>query len=164
MIDEILNNYGKLGVIALKESVQKVSATHNTENSIRYEVTKTADLYTLAYYARAFFSAMETGRGPRKSTTYGDFDTSMEDYMRARGIGNDLSEKKFKQLAKFLTYKINKEGDTTYKKGGRVVYSPIITKLIAEIKRAVTHDLIHSTITRIKNGFSPNTAPGGNSK
>lgn len=159
MLKDTLDNFGKLGVEAIKADVQKVSATGKTANSVRYEVTLTGDLYRLAYYARAFFSTLETGRGPRKSSEYGGFDKGMLEYMNARGIGTDLSPKKREQLAKLLAYKINKEGDETYKKGGRVIYSPTITKLVAEIKRAVTQDFIHSTLTVIRNGFNSSTAP-----
>jgi hypothetical protein len=61
----------------------------------------------------------------------------MYEYMQARGIGADLPEKKRRNLARFLTLKINKEGDKTFKEGGRIVYSPTITKLVEETKQAV---------------------------
>ena len=64
----------------------------------------------------------------------------MLEYMKARGIGADLSEKKRNQLARFLAYKINKEGDSVFKQGGRIVYSETLTKFIAELKRAITQD------------------------
>jgi hypothetical protein len=154
-VETLLDKYGRLGVHGLQGAVHPLSATGETERSIRYEVSKSGQLYDLTFYARKFFGAIETGRGPRKSNQYSGFDDGMYEYMLARGIGADLPEKKRRQLAKFLAYKINKEGDDTFKKGGRIVYSPFITKLIAEIKQAVAQELIHSTITRIKNGFNP---------
>lgn len=154
----ILNQYGKLGVELLQQAVEPVSATHKTQRSIRYEASMRDDFYRLSFFARGFFSAMETGRGPRKSSTPGGFNENLEDWMRARGIGSDLSEKKFKNLAKFLAYKINKEGDDTYKKGGRIVYTPTIKKIIDEVRRAVTQEFVASTVTRIKHGFSTQQA------
>jgi len=155
----LLNQYGKLGVEMLQQAVESVSATHKTQRSIRYEASvQDEDFYQLAFFARGFFSAMETGRGPRRSTTPGGFNENLEDWMRARGIGSDLDEKKFKNLAKFLAYKINKEGDATHKKGGRVVYTPTVKKLLDEITCAVKQEFVASTITRIKHGFSTQPA------
>lgn len=145
MIDSVnktLNQYGKLGVEAIKNSVSQVSATNETVNSIRYEVSSVDNISSLIFLARKFFSLMESGRGPRKSNEESGFKDGMLKYMEARGIGADLSDKKRKQLARFLTLKINREGDATYKKGGRIIYSPIITKLIEEIKQQIKKDLI----------------------
>lgn len=169
-LETTLNNFGKLGVQALKQDVQNVSTTGKTANSIRYEVTLKNEIYSLTFFARAFFSTLETGRGPRKSSAYGGFDNSLEEYLNAKGLESKTSKNGIKYFklgnswmsAKSLAYLINKEGDKTYKEGGRVIYSPTITKLVAEIKRAVTQDFIHSAITRIKNGFNPSTASGGN--
>ncbi len=145
-VKHILNHYGKLGVTALKQDVQKVSATGKTAESIRYEVESEKDFDTLRYLGRKFFKAIETGRGPRKSNEYQEFDVSMYEYMQARGIGSDLPEKKRKQLAKFLAYKINKEGDQTYKKGGRIVYSETLSKLVEELTQALKKDVVRNYI------------------
>ena len=114
-IRNILNNYGILGVQMLKADVQRVSATGKTANSISYEVKSDNDSDTLTIFAREFFSALETGRGPRKSTQKGQFLEGMLEYMQARGIGSDLTDKKRRQLARFLTLRINKEGDKIYR-------------------------------------------------
>lgn len=140
-ITAILNQYGQIGVEALKEDVSKVSATGKTERSIRYEVEQKGTISVLRFIGREFFQTLETGRGPRKSSTYGEFDVSMYEYLQARGIGADLSEKKRKQLARFLTWKINKEGDKTFKMGGRIVYSPTLSKLADELKAALAKDI-----------------------
>ena len=161
-IEATLNKFGKVGVAALKQDVQKVSATGETADSIHFTVTHDADIYHLIFLARKYFSTLETGRGPRKSSEYGGFDDKMLEYMNARGIGADLTDKKRKQLARFLTYKINKEGDQTFKKGGRVVYSPTITKLVEEITTAIAKDFKELVITRIRNGFNTSATAGGN--
>lgn len=139
-IHNILDRAGKLGVEALKQDVQKVSATGETAESIRYEVKSTQTMDRLLIYGRQFFSALETGRGPIQNNQQGEFKENILEWMKARGIGADLSEKKRLQLARFFTYKINKEGDQIFKQGGRVVYSPTITKLVMQLKDEVIKD------------------------
>lgn len=146
---KILTDYGKLGVEALRQDVQKVSATGKTADSIRFEVAVENGAITLRFLGRQFFKAIETGRGPRKSSTYQEFDLNLLDYMKARGIGAGLPEKKLKQLAKFLAYKINKEGDSVFKQGGRIVYSPTLSKLVSELKRAITQDFKKFVVNHI---------------
>lgn len=108
------------------------------------------------YIGRKFFSTLETGRGPRKSEEYQEYDKYMLRYMKARGIGQDLTPKKQEQLARFMAYKINKEGDETFKKGGRVVYSPVLDKIVKDVTEEVTEQYKRSTITRLKNAFNDN--------
>jgi hypothetical protein len=143
---KILEQYGNLGVEGIKADVQKVSATGKTAESVRHEVTYKDPIWKLTFYARAFFKALETGRKPRESTEYQEFDVSMLEYMQARGIGSDLSDKKKKQLAKFLAYRINKEGDKTYKQGGRIVYSQTLSKLVDELIDALKKDVIRNYV------------------
>jgi hypothetical protein len=135
-----LTEFGKLGVLALRTDVQKVSATGKTADSIRFEIAITEDGITLRFLAREFFKALETGRGPRKSSTYQQYDISLLEYMEARGMLTGLTDKQKKSKAKSLAWYINKHGDKTYNNGGRIVYSPTITKLVAEIKRAIISD------------------------
>lgn len=148
-----LNNYGVLGVQMLKAAVSKVSATGNTEASISFEVTSKEDSDTLKIFAREFFSALETGRGPRKSSTESGFQDGLEEWMRARGIGSELSDKKRKQLAAFFRWKINKEGDATYKKGGRQVYSNDLEKYIEALKEALKKDFVLSFRNNLKSAL-----------
>lgn len=162
MIVDLLNQYGKIGVDALKADVAPYSATHKTQESIHYTVEEKGYISTLQILARAYFSTMETGRGPRKSSAYGGFDKGLDQYLQARGLPSRVSKSGIRYYklgsswvsAKGLAHKINKEGDATYKKGGRVIYSPTIAKLVDEITAAVAKDFIHSAVTRIKNGFS----------
>lgn len=147
---EILDAYGKLGVEMLKQAVAPYSATGETERSIRYE----SGLFNLRLLARFGFHAIETGRGPRKNNTYEGFDNKMFDYMQARGIGGDLSDKKRRQLARFFTWRINKEGDALFKKGGREVYSDKLDAFIRELEQALIKDFAKSFLTSIKNSFN----------
>ena len=131
MIQETLEAYGRAGVQLLRGVVPR--ATGKTAQSIRYEVLPNR----LLIYARAFFEALETGRGPRKSSEYGGFDESLYEWMKAKGVGAELNEKKRKQLARFLAYKINKDGDKTFKQGGKSVYSQVMAQFIEELQKEV---------------------------
>jgi hypothetical protein len=153
-LEATLNQFGIIGVKAIQTVLRPESATGATVKSIRYEVKLKDTVYSLTIFGRKFIQGIETGRGPRKSSQYGEFDKSLLAWMRARGIGADLTAKKKEQLAKFLAYKINKEGDETHKKGGRVVFTPTIEKLEKEITDKITEDFIQASITRIKNGFN----------
>ena len=145
MLADTLKEYGTKGEEVLRTSIAHLRATGSTEESIRSEVTPTS----LSLFGRGFFSTLETGRGPRKSSQPGDFQDNMLAYMRARGIGSGLSDKKKKQLARFLTWKINKEGDKTHKAGGRQVYSQALNKFVDELKEAVKKDLREEYILEI---------------
>jgi|GEM_PF-4594089 len=150
----VLNEYGELGVTMLEQSVARLDATGKTKKSIGYQLLyKDQKKATLILYGREFFETLETGRGPRKSSTYGGFDNSMLEYMQARGIGSDLSDKKRKQLARFLTLKINREGDKTFKAGGRVVYSDKLDKFVDELTKAVSDQLVKNYTTTIYNAL-----------
>lgn len=130
-VQATLDSYGKVGVSLLQSLVPK--ATGKTAASIRYEVYPNR----LVIFAREFFAALETGRGPRKNTEKTDFEARMLEWMAARGVGSDLNEKKRKQLARSLTYMLNKEGDRTFKRGGKDVYSQAVAKFIDELKKEI---------------------------
>lgn len=155
-ITQTLHKYGQAGVQALKNDVSRISATGDTKDSIRYEVKSTDDTDTLKLIGRAFFKAIETGRGPRQSTKDEGFKDKMLEYMKARGIGSDLDEKKREQLAKFLVMKINREGDKTYKQGGRIVFTPTLNKLVDELRRELARDFQQGYVKELKGLFSPN--------
>ena len=149
----ILNDYGALGVKALKDDVSKVSATHKTERSIRYEVEGNESVDRLIIYARAYFSAIETGRGPRKSTQYQEYDKSLLEYMEARGLVSGLTQKQKESKAKSLAWYINKHGDKTYREGGRIVYSKTMDKLVKELTEAIKKDFKDFYVREIRNAF-----------
>lgn len=140
LIKNTLHNYGVLGSELLKAAIQPLSATGKTVRSIGFSVSSGSDTDTLVIFGREFIATLETGRGPRKSGQKGDFEDNMIEYMQARGIGSDLSDKKRKQLARFLTWKINKEGDKTFKAGGRQVYSNDLDKFVDQLREALVMD------------------------
>jgi hypothetical protein len=135
MLSDILKQQVGIGVDIVKQQVAKYSATNKTVNSIE----GTSDDKSLQILGRAFIKSMETGRGPRKSTTDGGFKDSMLEYIKVRGMGLGLSEKQQENLAKFLVLKINKEGDQLYKMGGgRDVYTKAVEKFAANLENIVT--------------------------
>lgn len=135
MLSDILKEEVKKGVDIVKQQVAKYSATNKTVNSIE----GTSDDKSLQIFGRAFIEAMETGRGPRKSSDDGGFKDSMLEYVKARGMGLGLSEKQQENLAKFLVLKINREGDQLYRLGGgRDVYTKAVEKFAEELEKTVT--------------------------
>jgi hypothetical protein len=135
MLSEILKQKTKEGVDIVKQAVAKYSATNKTVNSIEGK----SDDKSLQILGRAFIKAMETGRGPRKSSEDGGFKDSMLEYIKARGMGLGLSDKQQENLAKFLVLKINREGDQLYRMGGgRDVYTKAVEKFAEELEKTVT--------------------------
>lgn len=137
MLAQVLKDQGEIGVAVIKAAIDVYSATGKSADSVRYESTGN----TLQIFARGFIEAMETGRGPRQSNQDGGFQDSMLDYMKAKGIGADLTPKRRNQLARFLVLKINREGDNLWKKGGgRDVYSSTLDKFVEQLMAAVAKD------------------------
>lgn len=148
-IVRVLTDFGKLGVMALRKDVQKVSATGKTADSIRFAVSVegNGDI-TLQLLGRKFFKALETGRGPRKFSAYQEFDLHLEEYLKAKGLPQKRSKSGvvyFKMgeswvSAKSLAHKINRDGDRVFRQGGRKVYSDTLVKLAREIKSAIVSE------------------------
>lgn len=153
-IQTTLNNYGRLAVEVLQLDVHNLSATGKTERSINYKIESDTDTDRLLLLARPFFSALETGRGPRKSSQYKEYDKSLLEYMEARGLLSGLTKKQKESRAKSLAWYINKHGDKTYREGGREVYSKHLDKLVRELKEALKKDFKQYSINEIRKSFS----------
>jgi len=144
-IDNILNKYGQVGVQLLKNAISGLKATGKTEQSLRYEVIQEPGVSTLTIYGREFFKALETGRGPAERSGPPGFPERLEEYMQARGFPSKTSKKGVKYWrigdnwysGKSLAYKINTQGDRTYRTGGRQVYSDDLSKFVEELKQVV---------------------------
>jgi hypothetical protein len=157
----ILTRYGIAGVELLKNLLRPLRATGKTERSIGYKVTATEKYTKLVIFGREFFQTIESGRGPRKSSTYGGFDKGLEDYLKAKAIQTKQTKsgKTYYKLGnswmtpKSLAYLINKEGDRTYREGGREVYSDDLSKLFRELKAAAIEDFKGNFKTEIKKYF-----------
>jgi hypothetical protein len=150
MLADVLDDLGQMAVDKLKAAVSRYSATGKTADSIRYE----SDENTLKVFGREYIEAMETGRGPRKSSEDGGFEDSMLEYMQAKGIGADLDEKKRRQLARFLVLRINRDGDKLHKRGGgRDVYSSVLDQVEQQIINTVTQFQINAAMGAVKNSL-----------
>lgn len=153
-IKNILRNYGILGVQMLKAKIEPLSATGETVDSIKSEVSSDNDTDTLTIFAREFLATLETGRGPRKSATNSGFQDNLLEYVKVKHP--ELPAKKQLQLAKFWRWRINKEGDATFKKGGRVVYSDDLDKFIIALKEALKKDFVLSFRNNLKSALRGN--------
>jgi len=146
-VSEILNAYGQIGVTRVKQLLEQVRATGKTINSVKYEVTKTATMDRLVIKARPFTSAIETGVSPTTKGVHPDMIASLTEYAQARGIGNP------KSAAWAIAKTIQKEGDKTYKRGGRDVYSSGVIELVDEIKKSIRKEFKIKATSLIKNTF-----------
>lgn len=147
---DILKSYGVIGVEVLKQAIQSVEATGKTAQSIRYEVETTDKTDRLLLIGRAFFELIEKGRRPTDKGPSPEMIRFLTDYARARGLDDPES------AAWGIAKKINKEGDKTYRAGGRVVYSPELTKFVEELTKVLTDqfkkDSIKLVVGAFKNG------------
>lgn len=139
---EALDDVGSDIVETLRENLAKAgkNATGKTSKSLRHEVTDEDGVIALTVYGRPFFNAVETGRGPRKSTTQGTFKEGMLEWMQARGIGSALDQKGKERLARFFTWRINKLGDRLFRSGGRKdIFTPVIEQsAVDKVKKIIT--------------------------
>lgn len=153
-IVNILNAYGLLTVEAIKKDLDKVTATGKTKQSIRFTVTSEGPVDRLIIYGRPHTDVIETGRGPRKSSTESGFEDNLLQWVKIRFPGEP--PKKQLALAKYFRWKINKEGDKTFKLGGKQVYSDTIEKAVKEIKAAVLKDFRINFSNFVKSTLSGN--------
>lgn len=161
MTQEILERYAPIGEQVLKDAVSKVSSSGRTASSIHAEVEKDR----LIIYGRAGFAALETGRGPRKSSEYGEFDKHLEEWMQDQGFQSKTSKSGTRYFklgdqwfsAKSLAWKINKEGDKKWKQGHgeivRDVYSKALAKFVDQLSNAIIKDKLADTKKAVLEGF-----------
>lgn len=119
---QILTGYGQNVVNDIRSNLSSTgtNATGKTSSSIRYTITEEGSKTILEVSGRPFVFTVETGRGPRRSSQSHGVVNHIREWMDAKGVGSGLSEAKKDSLARFLTWRINKEGTRLYKKGGRV--------------------------------------------
>jgi len=144
---KILEAYAQIGVTKIKQSLEQVRATGKTINSVKAEVTEKNDVSRLVIKARPFTSAIETGVSPTSKGVSPEMIESLTEYARARGM------EKPESAAWAIAKTIQKEGDKTYKRGGRDVYSSEVIRLADEIKKAILKDYKIKFTSLIKNTF-----------
>ena len=124
---ELLDTWGKKGVALFSGAVAPYSVTGKTMESIKYEASEKRLLIT----GRGYFETLETGRGPRKSSTYSGFDMNLDEWAQARGFQSKKSKSGTVYYninghwfsAKALAWKINTKGDKKHRTGRVDVYS-----------------------------------------
>ena len=146
-ITSVLTVYGSIGEQVLKDALDKVSATHKTVNSVRSEVTSTEKSDRLQLLAREFTELLETGRKPTSKGPSSEMIEFLTDYANARGMDNP------KSAAWAIAKTINKEGDKTFRAGGRDVYTNVLNKFVEELKVECVKTFVGSTVNEIKQAF-----------
>jgi hypothetical protein len=147
-IEEILQVYGSIGEQVLKDALDKVSATHKTIQSIRSEVVSTETKDILRFIGREYIQLLEIGRKPTTKGPSPEMIEMLTDYARARGF--DKPESAAWAIAKT----INKEGDRTFRMGGRDVYSSELNKFVEELKKECSKSFAGFYLSSVKNTFN----------
>lgn len=163
-IQTILNTYAA-AYVQMMQSVLP-SVTGKTKASIRAEVTPNR----MRGFARGFIHALETGRGPRESSTYSEYDKSLESWLRAKGFPTKKSKSgiTYYQIgqswfsAKSLAWKINAKGDRTFRSGGKEIYSDKLDALVNELMAAVEKQKVQEYRTSFLNQFKESNGSIGN--
>lgn len=135
-LTQTIMTYGAQKYVQIMQSVLP-SVTGKTKASIRAEVLPNR----FKGYARGFIHAIETGRGPRKSATYSEYDQNLESWMKTKGFETKQSKSgnTYYKIGnswftpKSLAWKINAKGDKTFRSGGKEVYSDKLDALINEL-------------------------------
>lgn len=147
-ITDILTQYGPIGVDVLKEAISNIEASGKTSQSIRFEVQSTDNKDRLMLIGRAYFELIEKGIKPSGKNPSPDMIKFLTEYARARGM--DKPESAAWGIAKTIL----KEGDKTYRSGGRLVYSPELTKFVEELKKVIVKQVSKGFLTQVKGAFT----------
>lgn len=151
---QILASNGQAIVSDIRKNLQSTgsNATGKTSQSIQYAVTENGTKTTLLVYGRPFVWGVETGRGPRKSSSNQNMVQNIREWMDARNIGTDLSEARRESLARYITYKINREGSALHKKGGRkdIISNVVDDSLIDQISKQVFDQFTKGYMNNVK--------------
>lgn len=144
---EILDAYGKIGVERIKQALEQVRATGKTINSVKYETSENNGTSRLIIKARPYTAAIETGVSPSTKGIPPEMITNLTEYAQARGMENP------KSAAWAMAKTIKKQGDKTFRSGGREVYSDDVIQLTKDIKKEVSKEFRIRMTTFIKNTF-----------
>lgn len=146
-VQEILQAYGPIGVEVLKQAIASVEASGKTTQSIRFEVESTEKKDRLLLIGRAYFELIEKGIRPSGKNPSPDMIKFLTEYATARGM--DKPESAAWGIAKTIL----KEGDKTYRSGGRLVYSPELIKFVEEVKAVIVKEFKRGYLLEIKGAF-----------
>lgn len=160
MIKDVLTEYAPKGLTILQQSISKVSVTGKTLQSLKFVVDYSNQ--KLTYLGRGFMEALEHGRGPRKDSTYGNFDNNLEVWLNAKGFAQKKSKSGviYYQIgsqwfsAKSLAWKINKQGDKQFRSGGvKDVYSKAMDDFKKDLTAAILKDQREELFRKVKEEY-----------
>lgn len=135
-------------VTIMSRSISKLSASGDTERSIRSEVRDSDEGGVQSQiFARGFTSLLEKGRGPTSKKPSPEMIENLTEYAKARGMENP------EKAAWAIAIQINRDGDKTYQKGGRDVYTEAMDKEIDKLIQEVGKVQSDFVVDEIKKAF-----------
>jgi len=140
--------YGTVAVRIVQTALEQVRASGKTIQSVKSIISEDKGVDRFQVVARPYTNRIEKGIGPTTKGPSREMIKSLTEYAQARGM--DKPESAAWGLAK----KIQKEGDRTFKKGGRVVYSDDVDKLVDEMTNEIKKEVRIKFTRTIKNSFN----------
>lgn len=147
----ILHQYGTSTVAQIRQNLSNTgtTASGNTAQSLRYDVTQEGSKATLKVIGKPYFAVVETGRKPTPQYTKPseDFVKSIKEWLQARG--KDTSP------AYAIAKDIHKRGTKLFREGGRQdIYSNVINQnLIDKISLDLLNKFAQQFMTNVVNMF-----------
>ena len=139
--------YGTVAVRIVQTALEQVRASGKTIQSVKAIISEDKGVDRFQIVARPYTNRIEQGIGPTTKGPSREMIKSLTEYAQARGM--DKPESAAWGLAK----KIQKEGDRTFKKGGRIVYSDDVDKLVKEMTQDIKKEVRIKYTRTIKNSF-----------
>ena len=139
--------YGTVAVRIVQTALEQVRASGKTIQSVKAIIIEDKGVDRFQIVARPYTNRIEQGIGPTTKGPSREMIKSLTEYAQARGM--DKPESAAWGLAK----KIQKEGDRTFKKGGRIVYSDDVDKLVKEMTNDIKKEVRIKFTRTIKNSF-----------
>jgi hypothetical protein len=139
--------YGTVAVRIVQTALEQVRASGKTIQSVKAIISEDKGVDRFQIVARPYTNRIEQGIGPTTKGPSREMIKNLTEYAQARGM--DKPESAAWGLAK----KIQKEGDRTFKKGGRIVYSDDVDKLVKEMTNDIKKEVRIKFTRTIKNSF-----------
>jgi hypothetical protein len=139
-LSDILQQQAEKGVQVFRDALRKVRASGRTDQSVRAEVSDKG----FKILSREFTDLLESGRRPTKKGPSPEMIERLTEYAQIRGM--DKPESAAWGIAK----KINKEGDRTFKKGGRDVYTKALDKFVDDTINVIALFQVREARDKIK--------------
>lgn len=158
---QILNRYGDAMVTLLRNLVAPKSVTGKTVKSIHYTVTPTDNGQSLKVYARPYLITLEKGRGPRKASQASGFKDNLAEWLQKKQFESKQSKTGVLYYkiggqwysAKSLAWKINKEGDKTFRDGGHDLFVGQIKIIQDSLVKTIAQSKAQEYLTSLKSAF-----------